>query len=67
MSKLDNIIFECVNKAFDGKAETLGDYIDPTKQQIKDLMLDVCNQAHDERGESQCDGLYEFEDKVGEL
>lgn len=45
MSKLDNIILGCVNKALDGKQEKLGDYVDPTKQQIKDffttLMFDT--------------------------
>lgn len=41
MSKLDNIILECANRVLDGKEEKLGDYIDPTKQQIKDLMLEI--------------------------
>jgi hypothetical protein len=41
MSKLDNIILKCINKALDGKEEKLGDYVDPTKQQIKDLMQEI--------------------------
>ena len=41
MSKLDNIILECANKVQDGKQEKLGDYIDPTKQQIKELFLEL--------------------------
>lgn len=43
MSKLDTIILQCANKAMDGKEEKLGDYIDPTKREIKDLMLDLIN------------------------
>ena len=45
MSKLDNIILECANKVLDGKQETLGDYIDPTKQQIKDLVLELIGEV----------------------
>lgn len=41
MSKLDNIILECVNKALSGKEEKLGDYIDPTKELIKELFSDL--------------------------
>lgn len=56
MSKLDNIILECANKVLEGKQETLGDYIDPTKQQIKDLFLEIYDNDYDE-----------FEKKVKEL
>ena len=45
MSKLDNIILECANKVLDGKQETFGDYIDPTKRQIKDLMLELIGET----------------------
>lgn len=41
MSKLDIIILDCANKVLDGKEEKLGDYVDPTKQDIKDLMQDL--------------------------
>lgn len=41
MIKLDNIILDCVNKALDGKEEKLGDYVDPTKEEIKALMLEL--------------------------
>ena len=41
MSKLDNIILECANRVLDGKEEKLGDYIDPTKESIKALMLEI--------------------------
>lgn len=41
MSKLDNIILECAIKVLDNKEEKLGDYVDPTKQQIKDLVLEI--------------------------
>ena len=43
MSKLDNIVLNCVNKALDGKEEKLGDYIDPTKEEIKELILELAN------------------------
>ena len=46
MSKLDNIILECANKVLDGKEETLGAYIDPTKQQIKDLFNELLKFDH---------------------
>ena len=39
MSKLDNIVLNCVKKALDGKENKLGDYIDPTKNEIKELIL----------------------------
>jgi hypothetical protein len=41
MSKLDNIVLDCINKALDQKEEKLGDYVDPTKEQIKALMLEL--------------------------
>lgn len=41
MSKLDIIILDCVNKALDGKQDKLGDYIDPTKEQIIALVLEL--------------------------
>jgi hypothetical protein len=41
VSKLDNIIIECANKVLDGKEEKLGDYIDPTKEEIKALILEL--------------------------
>lgn len=47
MSKLDNIILDCVNKVLDGKEEKLGDYIDPTKDQVKSLMLEVIQDIAD--------------------
>ena len=45
MSKLDNIILDCVNKAIDGKQEKLGDYIDPTKEQIKDMIIELVSET----------------------
>lgn len=56
MSKLDNIILQCVNKALDGKEEKLGDYIDPTKQQIKVLMLQLWTEYYSD-----------YEQKVSDL
>lgn len=41
MSQLENIIIECVNKALDGREEKLGDYIDPTKEQLKSLFIEL--------------------------
>lgn len=51
MSKLDIIILDCVNKALDGNQEKLGDYIDPTKTELKALMLELL----DDMG--SCDGF----------
>jgi hypothetical protein len=48
MSKLDNIILKCANKVLDGKEETLGDYIDPTVQQVKDLILELVNELEED-------------------
>lgn len=47
MSKLDNIILDCANKVLDGKEEKLGDYIDPTKEQVKALMLELIGDDED--------------------
>lgn len=41
MSKLDNIIIECINDALDGNKEKLGDYVDPPKEQIKALVMGI--------------------------
>lgn len=41
MSKLDIIVLDCVNKALDGKQDKLGDYIDPTKEQIIAFVLEL--------------------------
>ena len=46
MSKLDIIILDCANKILDGKQEKLGDYIDPTKQQLKDFMLELVKESY---------------------
>lgn len=46
MSKLDNIILDCANKVLDGKEEKLGDYIDPTKEQVKALMLELIDKKN---------------------
>jgi hypothetical protein len=58
MSKLDNIILECINKVLDGKEEKLGDYVDPTKEQIKDLIRELFENRED---------MYDFENKVKAL
>lgn len=50
MSKLDNIILGCVNKALDGKQEKLGDYVGPTKQQIKDFFITLMFDTWSELG-----------------
>ena len=63
MSKLDNILLECVNKALDGKEEKLGDYIDPTKQQIKELIQDLIDETFTDN-----DGLaYDFWKRIEKL
>lgn len=41
MSRLDNIILECINKALAGKEEKLGDYVDPTKEEVKALVVEL--------------------------
>jgi hypothetical protein len=46
MSKLDNIVLECANKVLDGKQEKLGDYIDPTKEQLKELFISITDDAY---------------------
>lgn len=46
MSKLDNILLGCANKVLDGKEERLGDYIDPTKQQVKEMYKELLNFDH---------------------
>jgi hypothetical protein len=46
MSKLDNIILECAIKVLDNKEEKLGDYVDPTKRQIKDLIIQVYDEDY---------------------
>ena len=45
MSKLDNIIIEACIKVIDRDAETLGDYVDPAKQKIKALMLEIISET----------------------
>lgn len=49
MTKLDNIIIEACIKVIDRDAETLGDYIDPAKEQIKALILELIGEDHDAR------------------
>jgi hypothetical protein len=46
MGKLDNIVLECANKVLDGKQEKLGDYIDPTKEQLKELFISITTEAY---------------------
>lgn len=46
MSKLENIILECAIKVLDQKEEKLGDYVDPTKRQIKDLMYQIYDEDY---------------------
>lgn len=58
MSKLDLIVLDCVNKALDGNEERLGDYIDPTKREIKDLMLELIHNI---------DNPYKDDDRVGQM
>lgn len=41
MSKLDNIIINACIKVIDRDAETLGDYVEPAKEQIKALYLEL--------------------------
>lgn len=57
MSKLDNIILECANKVLDGKEEKLGDYIDPTKEQIKDLFLELIEELSPDAIDPTCHRL----------
>lgn len=47
MSKLDIIVLDCVNKALDGKQDKLGDYVDPTKEQVKALFLELIGENRD--------------------
>jgi hypothetical protein len=46
MSKLDIIVLECANKVLDGKEEKLGDYIDPTVEQLKEMFAGIVTDAY---------------------
>ena len=48
MSKLYNIILKSTNKVLEGKQLKLGDYIDPTKAEIKALIRELIGE--DEHG-----------------
>jgi len=60
MSKLDIIVLDCVNKALDGKQDKLGDYIDPTKEQIIALVLELIGDDNDPKKPPYTDHDYGF-------
>jgi hypothetical protein len=64
MSKLDNLILIQNNKVLDGKEEKLGDYIDPFKHELKDLMLGVIGEDETEWTLEQMDATDDLEEAL---